>query len=59
MDSITKTTNTPEEIRAYALQGYCLCERCDAIRRTELSPTDLARAMYPAADISKLAAREA
>lgn len=58
MDNITKATNTPEEIRAYALQGYCLCESCDAIRRAELSPAELARAMLPAADILKLAARE-
>jgi hypothetical protein len=58
MDNITKTTNTPEEIRAYALQGHCLCESCDAIRRAELSPAELAKAMLPAADISKLAARE-
>lgn len=59
MQTSTAKLNTPAERRAYALQGHCLCESCDAIRRAELSPAELAKATLPAADISKLAAREA
>ena len=48
----TLQLNTAEEVRAFALQGHCLCEKCDAIRRAELTPEELVRAMRTAADIS-------
>ena len=55
---MTPALNTADEVRAYALAGYCLCARCDAIRRAELDAPALLLASLPASVVSGIIRRD-
>lgn len=46
-----------QQARGYALQGYCLCAKCESIREAELTHAERHLAMLPAATLSAMLRR--